>query len=67
MNEVKKIKTLLHIKEKTYMIKFKRSVVDKRFSSDVLHMEVDAFSKEEAVEKFNNSHVAEILSVDEKA
>lgn len=66
MNEVKKIKDLLHVKSKTYIIKFRDDLAGTRFSLDSMDMEIEAFSEEDARAEFLRKQSAHIISIEEK-
>ena len=66
MDEAKKIKSLLHVKAKFFVIKYKNNFIKETYSQDVTTMEVEAFSKEEALSDFNKNQSAEVISIEEK-
>jgi hypothetical protein len=66
MDESKKIKSLLHMKPKCFIIKYTNNFIKDPYSQDVMHMEVEAFSEEEALTKFKESQSAEVISIEER-
>ena len=66
MDEVKKIKDLLHVKLRTYVVKFRDDLAGSRFSLDSMDMEIEAFSEEDARAIFLRKQSAHIISIEEK-